>query len=71
MTKPVFTARIDSANDVHTHITVFNRGANCGTLTVLTEDADELIRRISGIHSVTQNAGTVSGTMIGTVIGKL
>ena len=46
MSKPIITTRIDHQDTVHTHITVFNRGANAGTLIVNTSDADEIIDRL-------------------------
>lgn len=71
--KMIFTHRIDKQNEEHTIITVFNRGANAGTVCVLTKDADEFIRRISGSSCVTQNIDQVGpgAQVTGMKIGRL
>ena len=38
MSKPVFFLRIDDLKSKHTRVTVFNRGANAGTLVINTDD---------------------------------
>lgn len=43
----MYSVRIDDQNEQHTRVSVFNRGALAGQLTVLTSDAGELIRRIT------------------------
>lgn len=45
--KPILSARIDDQNAVHTVLTVFNRGGNAGKLTVCTDDAEEIMKRLS------------------------
>jgi phosphoribosylaminoimidazole (AIR) synthetase len=57
--KPILSVRKDSRNDRHTVLSVFNRGAHCGTLTVLTEDADEIVRRLYGGTLIKQSVGTI------------
>ena len=70
----IFTFRVDEQNDKHTIITIFNRGANAGSVCVLTEDADEFIRRISGGAFVNQSieGGVGPGAQVtGLKIGRL
>lgn len=73
MTRPILSARIDDQNDMHTVISVFNRGANCGKLTVSTKDVDEIMRRLSGATLINQRVGTIEqgAKVTGIKIGKL
>lgn len=50
MSKPelTFSFRVNDLNSRHTRLTVFNRGANAGTLTILTEDSEEFMTRLMG-----------------------
>lgn len=57
--RPILSARIDDQNDRHTILAVFNRDAHCGTLTVLTEDVEEIMRRLSGATMISQSVGTI------------
>lgn len=50
-----FSTKVVDENPRHTRIRVFNQGALAGTLTVLTEDAQELIERINGKTERTDN----------------
>ena len=57
--KPILSARIDEQNTRHTILSVFNRGAHCGKLTILTEDVNGVLRRLSGATLISQNVGTI------------
>jgi hypothetical protein len=59
MSKPLFSIRIDDQNPKHTRLTVFNRGANAGTLIINTDDLDELQKRLSGATVISQSVGTI------------
>lgn len=59
MSKSLFSLRVDDQNPRHTRLTVFNRGANAGTLTILTDDLDEFQKRLSGATFIRQNVGTI------------
>ena len=43
--------RDERSNEVHTYLTVFNRGGNAGTLCVNTSDADVIVKRLLGADS--------------------
>lgn len=55
-----FTVKINTQNEQHTKISVFNRGGYSGQLTVLTEDATELIERIANTLNVGAGYNLVS-----------
>jgi len=73
MNKPLFSIRVDDQNERHTTVTVFNRGANSGTLVINTEDFDEFQKRLSGASIITQTVGTIErgAKVTGVKIGKL
>lgn len=41
-----YTVRVDKKNPMHTTLTIFEDHANCGTITVLTKNADTLVKAI-------------------------
>jgi len=45
--KPHFTVRVESVTGPHTQVTIFNRGGWSGTLVILSQDVEELRRRLS------------------------
>ena len=59
MAKKMFTARVESENPVHTRVKVYNYGGYSGTLVVNTDDADELIRRLTGAAQINQRVDTI------------
>ena len=73
MSKPLFSIRIDDQNPKHTRLTIFNRGANAGQLTILTGDFDEFQKRLGGATVITQSVGTIGpgAKVTGVKIGSL
>lgn len=73
MKDTTFTIATEELNGEHVTISVYNRGALAGTLTILTQDHEELVRRLSGATVITQSVGTIEkgATVTGVSIGRL
>jgi hypothetical protein len=67
-----FTLKVNSQNTRHTRVTIFNRGGKAGELTILSNDLDELTRRLTGSVSVNQNIESVGpgASVTGMKIGR-